>query len=64
MIFTSLSCEIALTRAAAVECLHSLSELIGPNILHGRVEQYNFRYVKLLEDALRDSRIQVGIPKV
>ena len=64
VIFTSLSCEIALTRTAAVECLHSLSELIGPNILHGRVEQYNFRYVKLLEDALRDSRIQVGIPKV
>ena len=40
--------ENALARQAALECITSLSEFLGPNILAGRVEQYNPSYMKYL----------------
>ena len=41
--------EHALASAAATHCLAFLSDFVGPNILRGRVEQYNPRYVSLLD---------------
>ncbi|KAJ8309492.1 hypothetical protein KUTeg_014366 [Tegillarca granosa] len=35
------SCDNALTSSAASQCLNQLSGFLGPNILKGRVEQYN-----------------------
>lgn len=55
MIFFSLTCENALTRTAAEECLRDLSQALGPNILKGRVEQYNPSYVRNLEEALKET---------
>ena len=37
------SCDNALTSSASSQCLNQLSAFIGPNILRGRVEQYNPR---------------------
>ena len=56
MIFYSLMSENALTKLSATECLQSLSHLLGPNILKGRVEQYCSAYVNLLD------RITTGAP--
>lgn len=36
-------CENALTSSAASQCLTQLSQFLGPNILRGRVEEYNPR---------------------
>ena len=41
MIFYSLESENGLAVSAAEECICSLSKLLGPNILRGRVENYN-----------------------
>ena len=38
------TCDNALTSSAASQCLNLLSSMIGPNILRGRVEQFNPRY--------------------
>ncbi|XP_077991642.1 uncharacterized protein LOC144445871 [Glandiceps talaboti] len=48
-IFYSLSCDNALTSSAASQCLNQLSQFLGPNILRGRVEQYNPSYLEKLE---------------
>jgi len=47
VIFYSLESESGLTASAAEECLKSLSKLLGPNILRGRVENYNQGFVSL-----------------
>ncbi|PIK47878.1 hypothetical protein BSL78_15253 [Apostichopus japonicus] len=47
-IFYSLSCDNALTRAAAEACLSKLAKFLGPNILKGRVELYNPHFVNQL----------------
>jgi len=39
----------ALASAAASQCLEFLTEFIGPNILRGRVEQHNPRYLPLMD---------------
>lgn len=39
----------ALASAAASHCVTFLSEFVGPNILRGRVEQYNPQYLPLME---------------
>lgn len=51
-IFYSLSCDNALTRAAAEACLSKLATLLGPNILRGRVEMYNPHFVNQLNSIL------------
>jgi len=47
MIFYSLESESGLAVSAAEECLHSLSRLLGPNILRGRVENYNPGFISV-----------------
>ncbi|XP_074649284.1 uncharacterized protein LOC141904570 [Tubulanus polymorphus] len=48
-IFYSLSCDNALTSSSASQCLNQLSSYLGPNILRGRVEQYNPKYLQPLD---------------
>lgn len=48
-IFYSLECENALTSSAASQCLTSLSQFLGPNILRGRIEEYNPNYLRALD---------------
>jgi len=48
-IFYSLECENALTSSAASQSLSSLSQFLGPNILRGRIEEYNPSYLRALE---------------
>ncbi|XP_064622843.1 uncharacterized protein LOC135485045 [Lineus longissimus] len=48
-IFYSLSCDNALTSSASSQCLNQLSSFLGANIMRGRVEQYNPRYLDQLE---------------
>ncbi|XP_033735448.1 uncharacterized protein LOC117323982 isoform X2 [Pecten maximus] len=48
IIFHSLTCDNSLTSSAASQCLNQLSAFLGPNILKGRVEQYNPRYLEQL----------------
>ncbi|XP_061173141.1 uncharacterized protein LOC133182346 [Saccostrea echinata] len=47
-IFYGITCDNALTASAASQCLNQLSGFLGPSILRGRVEQYNPRYLELL----------------
>ncbi|XP_048737561.2 uncharacterized protein LOC125652410 [Ostrea edulis] len=47
-IFYSITCDNALTASAASQCLNRLSGFLGPSILRGRVEQYNPRYMEML----------------
>jgi len=49
MIFYSLESENGLAVSAAEECINSLSKLLGPNILRGRVENYNQGFVNALD---------------
>ena len=51
-IFYSAECENALASSAAYDCLKKLSDLLGPNIMRGRVEQSHSRYITILDDAL------------
>ena len=51
-LFYAADCENALASAASRECLRELSVFLGPNILRGRVEQYNPRHLILLEQYL------------
>nr|CAB3256599.1 importin-4-like [Phallusia mammillata] len=44
-IFYALSCDVALTVAAAEDCLQKLAKFLGVNILKGRIENYNPTYV-------------------
>lgn len=48
-IFYALECENALTSSAASQCLSQLSQLLGPNILRGRVEEHNPSYLRALD---------------
>lgn len=41
--------ENALARTAASECISSLSQFLGPNILAGRVEQYDPSFMRYLQ---------------
>ncbi|XP_072032350.1 uncharacterized protein [Amphiura filiformis] len=47
-IFHALSCDNALCSSAASLCLLELGQFLGPNILKGRVENYNPSYVDKL----------------
>lgn len=47
-IFYSMTCDNALTSSAASQCLNQLSSYLGPNILKGRVENYNPAYLDQL----------------
>ncbi|XP_071962564.1 uncharacterized protein [Antedon mediterranea] len=47
-LFYALSCDSALTSSAASLCLVELGKYLGPNILKGRVEQYNASYLDKL----------------
>ncbi|KAG0725181.1 hypothetical protein GWK47_039084 [Chionoecetes opilio] len=42
-------CENALTSSAASQCLSQLAQLLGPNILRGRVEEHNPSYLGALD---------------
>lgn len=48
-IFYALECENALTSSAASQCLSQLAQLLGPNILRGRVEEHNPSYLRALD---------------
>ncbi|KAK4314086.1 hypothetical protein Pmani_014616 [Petrolisthes manimaculis] len=48
-IFYALECENGLTSSAACQCLTQLSQLLGPNILRGRVEEHNPSYLRALD---------------
>ncbi|KAJ8045682.1 putative serine/threonine-protein phosphatase PP2A regulatory subunit [Holothuria leucospilota] len=52
-IFYSLTCNNALTRAAATDCLSKLATFLGPNILKGRVELYNPHFLDHVNPILR-----------
>ncbi|XP_071507896.1 uncharacterized protein [Diadema antillarum] len=45
IIFEALSSDSALTSNSASQCLDSLSNFLGPNILRGRIEQHNPAYL-------------------
>jgi len=63
MIFYSLECENGLAVSAAEECLKSLSKLLGPNILRGRVENYNPGFIAVHERVLNGPGMgPVGFP--
>ena len=47
-IFYSMTCDNALTSSAASQCMNQLASFLGPNILRGRVEQYNPGYLDQL----------------
>ncbi|XP_033114382.1 uncharacterized protein LOC117114802 [Anneissia japonica] len=47
-LFYALSCDSALTSSAASLCLIEIGKYVGPNILKGRVENYNASYVDKL----------------
>uniref|UniRef100_A0A6A7G1B8 Dynein axonemal assembly factor 5 TPR repeats domain-containing protein n=1 Tax=Hirondellea gigas TaxID=1518452 RepID=A0A6A7G1B8_9CRUS len=49
LIFYALECENSLTSSAASQCLTALSTDIGPNILRGRIEEHNTRYLTALD---------------
>eukprot|EP00095_Tigriopus_kingsejongensis_P009240 snap_masked-scaffold495_size155559-processed-gene-0.5 protein:Tk09240 transcript:snap_masked-scaffold495_size155559-processed-gene-0.5-mRNA-1 annotation:"hypothetical protein LOTGIDRAFT_232463" len=51
-IFYALQSENALAQVASEQCLAFLSEYLGPNILKGRVEQQDVKYLELLEQAM------------
>lgn len=51
-IFYAIDSESAIAQVAAEECLGFLSSFLGPNILKGRVEQYNSGYAQRLERLL------------
>jgi len=55
IIFESATCESALTKSAAFDCLEFLNKFLGPNILRGRIEQYNHIYLKTLDDVMKSS---------
>ncbi|XP_066947983.1 uncharacterized protein [Macrobrachium rosenbergii] len=48
-IFYALECENALTSSAASQCLTQLAQFLGPNILRGRVEEYNPSFLKAFD---------------
>lgn len=48
-IFYALISESSLTSSAASQCLNRLSSFLGPNILRGRVENYNSKYLEMLD---------------
>ena len=48
-IFYARESDNSLASSAAEQCLSRLSEFLGPNILRGRIEQYNPRYLALLD---------------
>ena len=56
-IFYAAECENALAASAAYNCLKSLSELLGPNILRGRVEQFHPRFLNILDDAMASGNV-------
>merc|ERR1712228_412475 len=47
LIFYCLESDNALCSYAAEDCLHKLSAVLGPNILKGRIENYNPRHLEL-----------------
>jgi len=49
LIFESATCDSALTKSAAFDCLEFLSQFLGPSILKGRIEQYNPHHLKVLD---------------
>ncbi|MCL4127137.1 UNVERIFIED_CONTAM: hypothetical protein GTU68_045494, partial [Idotea baltica] len=48
-IFYALESENALSSSAASQCLNLLGQFLGPNILRGRVEEFNPSYLKALD---------------
>jgi hypothetical protein len=51
-LFYACAGENALAAVASQQCLKSLAQFLGPNILKGRVEQHNPRFIPLLEESL------------
>lgn len=47
-VFYSMTCDNALTSSAASQCMNQLASFLGPNILRGRVEQFNPGYLDQL----------------
>ncbi|XP_023321414.1 uncharacterized protein LOC111696105 isoform X2 [Eurytemora carolleeae] len=50
IIFYSLESENGLAEYAAEDCLNTLSTVLGPNILRGRIENYNPSYLSKLDN--------------
>ncbi|GFU22070.1 uncharacterized protein NPIL_298861 [Nephila pilipes] len=48
-IFYSLTCENILASSAGSQCLTLLSNMLGPNILRARIENFNPRYLELMD---------------
>jgi len=55
MIFYCLESENGIACSAAEECIKSLSSLLGPNILRGRVENYNLGFLNLHDKVFNES---------
>ncbi|KAK7103966.1 uncharacterized protein [Littorina saxatilis] len=55
-IFYSLESDNALTSAAARQCLTELSHFLGDGIMRGRVEQFDPKYINLLESCIGPPR--------
>merc|ERR1711997_715582 len=51
-IFYTAECENALASSAAYNCLMKISDILGPNIMRGRVEQFHPRYLNILDTAM------------
>ncbi|EEB20167.1 hypothetical protein Phum_PHUM604480 [Pediculus humanus corporis] len=52
IIFYSLGCENALTSSAASQCLSYMATFLGPNILRGKVQNFNPNLIKYLESVI------------
>ncbi|TRY75172.1 hypothetical protein TCAL_14582 [Tigriopus californicus] len=63
-IFYAFGSENALARVAAEHCLAYLSQWLGPNILRGRVEQVDPKYLELLEQAMMQSPMSMEMGTV
>lgn len=60
-IFYAFGSENALARVASEHCLAYLSQWLGPNILRGRVEQVDPKYLDHLDQALMQSSMSMEV---
>ena len=51
-IFYAAECENALASTAAYRCIKEFCVLLGPNIMRGRIKQFNSKYLNILDDAI------------
>lgn len=57
-IFTAYASDTQLTSHAAEECIRNLSQFIGQNILRGRIENYDLKYLPIYENIIHAQSVQ------